>query len=100
MFPLVFSSAFLLIGEQISTPSMQHNALVVLVDQVKWSDGAEMAVKAGIFQHARRLVAAPDLPVSIRRMSAQIIEEIVGHKSLMADVLATEPCSALVGLLA
>jgi hypothetical protein len=78
---------------------MQHNALVVLVDQVKWLDGAEMAVKAGILQHARRLVAVPDLRVSIRLMSAEIIEEIAGHKSLMADVLAAEPCPALVGLL-
>ncbi|KAF7328424.1 hypothetical protein MVEN_02558300 [Mycena venus] len=82
----------------LDMPSMQHN--VVLVDQVKWSDGAEMAVKAGIFQYVRRLVAAPDLPVSIRCMTAQIIEEIAGRKSLMTDVLAAEPYLALVGLLA
>ncbi|KAJ6451398.1 hypothetical protein C8R45DRAFT_1041997, partial [Mycena sanguinolenta] len=46
----------------LDTLLMQHNALVVLINQVKWSDGAKMAVKAGILQHAQQLIAASDLP--------------------------------------
>ncbi|KAJ7056018.1 armadillo-type protein [Mycena amicta] len=84
--------------QSLGNDTTQHNALVVLLQLVKWSDGTAMAVNEGILQHINALLS-PNKSVHVHLLIMQILEYIATNNSLFAAVLATEPCPSLVTLL-
>ncbi|KAF7292080.1 hypothetical protein MIND_01234400 [Mycena indigotica] len=78
----------------LENDKLRHNALVVLLQHVKWPDGAELAVQAGILNHLTGLMQ-PQNDATIKQQAFQIVEQIAKVPVVISALLASNPCPSL-----
>ncbi|KAF7369622.1 hypothetical protein MVEN_00293000 [Mycena venus] len=78
-------------------PLVSDNALYALAKIAHWADGATAVVEAGALQQLDELFAS--VFPGVQRWTTEMLAHLVCHPSMVAAVLAANPCRGLVTLI-